>query len=891
MKVASTRIPSFGARYLGGRHRIVAAFASFAMIAAACSAGTGDEVVLRCDFAANTYAVDSEKAGRMHGVLPRGCVDNFSDWKAADVRTEVREEYGRRFLRFDTRTDAGGQFCFPNLRFANAGAYLIRVRARLGTAPALKLRLRKIGAPYSAYWDAECSSAEWNEEEQLFHIQNDAGESGRGLFLYTARGITDIESIEICKIREAAYRRNRRRPDASVAHLLKRYRFPLGLPAGWTVRAETGVACLDKAATAADGLATLGVAGGACTIYSEPFQTNEPDADHVATFQYKTSADCKLRVSVVRDNHSKIAEVPLRPSAEWICGSIAFKASGDAASFTLRFDGEGAFAIDRTDVSTKAKAADRVDEPTVTLSAVDGEIARRTRIQFADEPAVLRGIATDVPDGAEVAMRVTDLYGESVALKPISFPKGGKSKAFDVRYDVFGERPIGQFRVQAVLKKKGRELSREEEFVVTRVRRPVAWGRDAPESPFGSHFAPLQERLEMMKACGVNWMRLHDVGMELCGWWKIEPEKGRWEWQDDAIMRVRKAGVRIFAQLGTAPAWATHYGDLGCKRMGYFEKYLRPVDMASWTNYVTRYVARYAGKIDDYFIWNEPWGEWWSRAEDIKYYDKNRVGEDFGAFSRITYDAAKLANPKANICGINTAPWELPGSNWTARVCAGGGYAACDSMDFHVYTASKRLLRNEEPHSGMTFSYVRAVHPDDAKPIIMSEGQGAAEGANGGNGLRMSGMYSATVPWKAATPGEMALFSDKTCRYVIALLTERDVKRVFLYTTQGFESLGQKPSYQTLLGADGFPHPSFVAHAQMAAAIEGKRFVRRSDFGSLNGVRVDFAGERGTCRVYANLTDDELSALAAKTELHDLYGNRIGSKNIFHGMLVYETVP
>ena len=77
----------------------------------------------------------------------------------------------------------------------------------------------------------------------------------------------------------------------------------------------------------------------------------------------------------------------------------------------------------------------------------------------------------------------------------------------------------------------------------------------------------------------------------------------------------------------------------------------------------------------------------------------------------------------------------------------------------------------------------------------------------------------------------------------------------------------------------------------MSAAIEGKRFVRRSDFGSLNGVRVDFAGERGTCRVYANLTDDELSALAAKTELRDLYGNRIGSKRFFHGMLVYETVP
>ena len=857
---------------------------------AACAFAGGGDVVFRCDFAANTRVVDAESVGKMHGALPNGWAENFTTWKHADVRTEVVEEDGLRFLRLETRSGEGGQFCFPGLHIDFPGVYMVRIRARLVTAQALNFGVRQHGPPYHSYWKGEWQWSEWSEREFVMRVRKDDGVSGRGVFIYTTRGIADIASMEIVRMDEAAYSRMQRRPDPSVVHLLKRYRFPFGLPSGGTVEARDGTACLDDSAMAEDGIATLGVTGGVCTVYSEPFQTNEPDVRHEASFMYRTAAGVRLDVAVARDDRWEVASAQLKPSEEWTRGTLAFKAPGDVAALTLRFSGNGAFAIDRTDVTTKAKSADRGNEPTVTLQSADGEIARRTRVQFEDEPAVLRGLATDVPDGAEVVLRATDLYGAKVSLGKVAFPKGGKSRAFEVRYDAFKNRPLGQFRVQARLVKGGVGISRTEEFVVTRVRRPVAWGKDAPDSPFGSHFVPSPERLEMMKACGVNWMRLHDAGTELSGWWALEAEKGKWKWPDDTIARIRKAGIRVFAQLGTAPAWATHYDDLGCTRMGYFEKYLRPVDMSAWTNYVMRYVARYAGKIDDYFIWNEPWGEWWSCAKDVKYYDKDRAGEDFGAFSRITYDAAKRANPKADICGINTlGGW--PGSNWTARVCSGGGYAGCDSIDFHIYSNSKRLLRGEDTYSDRAFSFVRAAWPNDAKPVIMSEGQGASAGSGGGNNLRMSGLYSATVPWNAASPDELALFSDKTCRYVIALLAEQNMKRVFLYTTHGFKSLGQKPFYQTLLGADGYPHPSFAAFSQMAAAIEGKRFVRRVDFGSHNGVRVDFAGRGGVCRVYANLTKAEAAAIAAKSNLFDLYGNRFDPDRFFNGTLVYEVPP
>jgi hypothetical protein len=724
--------------------------------------------------------------------------------------------------------------------------------------------------------------------EFVVKLDKDDGASGRGLYIYTSKGEFDVAGISICRLNDGKSAFRQKRPAANMVHLLKRYRFPAGLPSGWTVVSEQGAVCLDDSVLADDGVATLAVTGGASTIYSEPFQTNEAEAEHTASFYYRTEEKGKLRVSIIRDNRREIASLVLEPSVTWRKGSIGFKAPGDVAAFTLCFKAEGAFAIDRTDVTVADKACGRGDEPTVTLYMKDGEIARHTRVQFAHEPATLHGIATDVPDGAQVILRVCDLYGRNASLGKIRFPKGGKIKTFKFSYDAFKDCPLGQFRVSARLVKGAEKLSRVEEFIATRVQKPVAWRRDAPLSPFGSHFLPLPERLDMMKACGVNWMRLHDAGTRLSGWWALEKEKGRWQWPDEDIARIRRSGINIYAQLGTAPAWATHYNDLGCKRMGYFEKYLRPVDMAAWTNYVSKYVSRYAGKINDYFIWNEPWGEWWALGKDIRYYNKDRAAEDYGAFSRITYDVAKRVNPSAEISSMN-ASWGEPGSNWTERVCAGGGYEGCDAMDFHLYARAKLLLRGEASYSGKTFSPIFAAHPLDNKPVIMSEGQGAAYALGGDGGvLRMGGLYSVTVPWEPATSEELSRFSDRTCRYVLSLLTEKNLKRVFLYTTQGFFSLGQRPSYQTLLSADGYPHPSFAAFSQMASAIEGKKFVRRLDYGRLNGVRVDFTGKSARCSVYANLTKDEACSLAACTELVDLYGNRFSPDRFFTGTLLYE---
>ena len=94
------------------------------------------------------------------------------------------------------------------------------------------------------------------------------------------------------------------------------------------------------------------------------------------------------------------------------------------------------------------------------------------------------------------------------------------------------------------------------------------------------------------------------------------------------------------------------------------------------------------------------------------------------------------------------------------------------------------------------------------------------------------------------------------------------------------------PSFLVLLGADGFPHPALVAHAQLAQAVEGRRFVRRENAGAA-GVRYVFEGRGGTVSAYSELTRDEVLARAAQEPLTDLYGNPVRAETYLPGTVVY----
>ena len=360
--------------------------------------------------------------------------------------------------------------------------------------------------------------------------------------------------------------------------------------------------------------------------------------------------------------------------------------------------------------------------------------------------------------------------------------------------------------------------------------------------------------------------------------------KGEWNFHDAEVACYRDSHVKIFAQLGTAPAWASHYGDLGYKHMGYFEKYLRPTNRVDWVNYVTAYVRHHEKNIDEYFIWNEPWGRWWESAADIKFFDKANAGADFAELSRLAYDAVKAVNPKIRVSGFNTTAGEC-GKTWTASVLAGGGFDCCDIVDWHYYTPNPRGIRGEADVTKTPLAPIRARHPNLAgKPFYMSEGQGTSSGSSG-VASRMSGLLKASVPWPAEDVAVYSRSADMTCRYILSLLAEGNAK-IFLYSAHSYDGLAKQPNFLVLVGADGFAHPALVAHAQLAQMVEGRRFTAKENAGRV-GVKYVFEGRGGRISVYSDLERDEVLALAAKGPVKDLYGNPVTAETLIPGTIVY----
>ncbi len=842
--------------------------------------------LLDVDFGAASRRVDAEGVGSFHGVLPPRVNENFSGWQAGRVTTEVREEGGLKFLRFTTRTGAaGGQFSIAGFEPTFPGFFRLKVKARVTAGRSFNLGLRLNGAPYTGFSSHAFTSADWKEETYLFEVKKPRTGTV-GLYLYTASGEADLARIVLETATEDDLAAAIPRPPKTQTDFIRHARFPLGLPCGWNLgRNCVGATCeADTREPAPDGVPVLKVVSERpWDLWGEAFQTAYPGEPHTLRFQYRS--EVPAQVAVLDETGRWAGSLRLDASTAWRAARLVFRPMRLSKSFGLRFSGErGPFRLDAVRVHLGAGEAPPPPFPAQLALAVDGgEIADETRIQFTDEAPRLKLAARGLPPDARVCVTVADLYGRERDLA--AFPAAAcASGAVAFANHAFVDRPVGQFRVTAWAERDGTRISQEEELVVTRLPRPVAWGRDAPDSPFGCHFNPNRAVVKTMKAGGVNWVRLHDAGEQVSNWYAQEPEKGKWNFHDAEVACYRDAHVKIFAQLGTAPAWATHYGDLGCRRMGYFEKYLRPTNSVDWVNYVTTYVKHHERNIDEYFIWNEPWGRWWESAADIKWYDRAKAGADFAALSRLAYDAVKKVNPKIRVSGFNSTSGE-GGRRWTVDVLAGGGFAACDIVDWHYYTPNPRGLRGEADITATPLAPLRARHPDlGGKPVYMSEGQGTSSGSSG-VGCRMGGLLKASVPGPQESVADSARLGDMTCRYILSLLAEGNAK-VFLYSAHAYEGLAKMPSFLVLVGADGFAHPALVAHAQLARAVEGRRFVRKEDAGRA-GVKYVFQGRGKEVAAYSGLAADEVRALAETTRLTDLYGNPVTAETLLPGTLVY----
>ena len=521
--------------------------------------------------------------------------------------------------------------------------------------------------------------------------------------------------------------------------------------------------------------------------------------------------------------------------------------------------------------------------------------ASPARIQFDDEPAKARYCVTGKGSGARLKACVVNVYGESKQLADVPLASGDLPRYGTLDFGVFKSKPRGGFRVEAWVEREGKRVSPFNELVVYRLRRPRYWGKDAPQSPFGAHFMSSTRRIVMMKAIGVNWARFHDAGLEYIGWFWLEPEKGKWAFRDEDIARYRKHRIKIFAELGTAPRWASYLSevDTGRKHIAYHDRYFQPKNLAEYANYCRTVVKRYRGVIDAYFVWNEPWiHAWWGRGYDAKkggregYIPSAEPQRDFVALMRTAYETVKSIDRNIPVSGVNTTTSKgfgsrsISGNEWTKGIVEHRGLQYCDTMDYHQYTPSLNGFPGDRVEEGLDWAIgpTRNEESQPPKPVWMSEGQGT-------NGRHAEAMYKHTVPYPHSD--DYVDVANRLARYNLSMLAN-GVEKIFLYSAHGHGWFGGRNQWSVLVTPDGYAHPSAAAHSTLAWHLEDTTF--REMVEVAEGVYAYlFEGQGRTAAVLSSKEKFGEHVIPDPPGLsaEDLFGNPLPANTGFGGKLVY----
>ena len=868
----------------------------FAISATFAITQMAEESVLSVDFSKSTKAIHNKAKGSFNGVLPEGFSADFPGWNESVASSSLVTEDAKTFLRLNVeKLEQSVQFAIPLKNLQVPGSYRLTVYTR-PTSSSLSIGIRQIPSPYKTLWNGGIkSSRDWTEKSFTFNLENKS-DSPTGIFLYPGTGITDIASLKLVKLSKEEIEATIERPDKSLHNFFRNTRFPLGLQSGWNIGRDftKGSFGSDETNPGPSGAPSLKIQSETgISLYTEPFQTSDPAVKNQISFACKGSGEWQV---VLLQNGKEAFKKKISLGDSWKTESFEFMPNPQAKAFCLRFIGKGTLFLDSLQAYAGSEKRDyqSAGECEVALAPADSEISE-TRIQFEEESPVIKYSVTGKIENCILKSQVTNLYGECKQLPDKSLGQSFLSRLLSsekeilpsssgtLDFAVFKDSPYGQFRIEAWVERDGKRISPFNEILITRIKRPIYWGKDAPNSPFGSHFLSSPLTIKIMKAGGVNWARLHDAGLEYIGWWKLEPEKGKWTFYDDDIFRYRENNIKIFAQFGTAPPWATHFNELGLKNVGYFEKFLRPKKNEDFANYVKVVSARYKGVIDEYFVWNEPWGSWWKSGADSKFYTERSPEADYAELSKVAYNAAKAVDPSIKISGFNGSSGQ---SKWTKGVYDAGALNYCDIVDYHFYTAKETAFPGDSAQGAYNDSvgYIKEKSPSFKKPVYMSEGQGASSGAEGDSPISHSGLYKHSLTWTAEN--DSINLSDMNCRYVISVLAQ-NVSKVFLYSAHCYNTLSATPNFLVLLGADGYPHPSLAAHSNMAWNLENKKFIKIIPL-TKNVFAYMFEGSNGSTAIISGMQGGVYSIpKSGDITVTDLFGNPLHDKAELHGTLIY----
>jgi hypothetical protein len=672
---------------------------------------------------------------------------------------------------------------------------------------------------------------------------------------------------------------NEAAPSPGPGNLLRNTRLVEGLPSGWTitgrinnpfsegedVKFQTDATVPGPSGYPAflvDVIATDGVPSSygwqqSVLFFSEPFKV-PTDGVYTASVYIKGSGTGSI--GIVPDNSLAvdgpvvaIREFAIEDGDDWKRITCTFDASAKKKLYGIRFKLDGKFWFDGFQVNAGR-------EPSPYQSALPAEVALQAeggdlesvRMQFADENPLIRWTVTGAQAGNVLAAKVVDLNGTAKNLPEIAL-KGEASESGTIDYAMPELNSLGQFRIEAVVKNHdGDHASMETELVMTRVKRPKSWGKDNPESPFGIHIQPTHDQILMAKAFGMNWVRLHDAGVQLVGWAYLEKEAGKWNFFEKELARYRKGNLLILGQLGTAPQWKSKAAQSTVEPPAIEQtvcgSYFEPSNLEDFADYTRRVAERYRDYIQYFDIWNEPWHPFFFAVDFTKtqpatmeraakmgeswFINSSSAPEEFAKLQKTAFDALHEANKGFQLVGMGThgspvKDGRYPGDVWTKRMVESGAMKTLDDVGFHAYTSGPIGFPgdsiDEEIKTAVGYlGGVKEVHASGHQ-LWMTEGSPIPRKTT-------SGFYRLTLPYK---DGENYWdSSDRIVRFLTRFLSE-GVDKVFLYSMDATNYFGQRPRARVFVNEDGYPHPSGAAAANTTWNLEGTRF--RSSFELKNG--------------------------------------------------------
>lgn len=831
---------------------------------------------------------------RIHGMLPEGLVDD-SSWADLDLAysAETGTTYsGKQSLKISASHVQRGwaQLTLRGLQLDKQ--HFTRISAAFIAPGAMKvtLFLRKKEYPYTTYWQQTFDvRPEWRPMEFLVPP---IAEDPDALLAVTTKseGVLMMDDLAIEFPSLDSIEQTAR---VKEGNQMINSSFPLGLVGQWVVqhgRFGLNRAFSDSAMMGPTGVPALqfGVGGE-----KEPFENMNSrlvspaialngGRPHSVGFHAKGSREGQaIQVSLfdpssARNGITKVVTLSL--DWQWVemSGDLPYSLHG---YYNLGIGAGERVWIDGVMVreGKDAPKFERSDSVEVSLRA-----SKAYALYFPEETFQCEfALIGDLPRAAKLEMTLSDPYGHDIPVEPVELKGEPAVRSFTI--PLKHSRNLGTYLldVQAV-DADGKKLSRPAELAIHRVHHPRSASADAPDSPFGTHINPTPWEARMVKDLGFNWVRVHDGGQEVTGWYFLEPSPGKFDftYSDRAIEILRGQHLSILGMLNMTPPFYTDCPK-DYPQNDHTKQYfvVKNEYRAKWQEYVRQIVGRNVGKITDWEVLNEPYA---GQSFFIKRAEKQASGsyrmvpgtaENYVQIFGDAFTAAREANPAARLVWMMNHE-----TGWNDKCIQAGITDYTDIASYHYYIVNNPL----DGYPGTKFSKVA----DRLRAELATVGKSLPFWNSEGSTTNLQ------IPWKnspAYEEGACDAMANGLVRCYVSFLSQGSEKW-FVYSSHIFGVWA--PYYYGFIAPDGTLAPSATVLSAFMWLAEGKKFDRSVSI--TEGVTAFvFSGKDESLVVMASNLREKLSltSVPVKWSVLDWHGNAAKSATIFQDNVAYLVLP